>query len=64
MSKNFFYLYLAGGIIAVGLLVRDIVATYPNMPPVTDLLLDGLASVFFLYMAFKTRREKKDQELM
>ena len=63
MSRKFLYLYLAGGIIATGLLIYDIATTYPALS-YTSLLLDILPAIFFFYLSYKAYHEKKDQELM
>ena len=63
MNKKFFYLYLVGGAIALGLLIYDVLSTYPKLSP-TSLALDILPGIMFFYLAYKTYHEKKDQELM
>jgi hypothetical protein len=64
MGNKFFYLYLAGGILAISLLTKDIINNYPNTPTISDILLDAIPAVLLFYLAFKTYREKKDKELM
>jgi hypothetical protein len=64
MSKKFFYLYIVGGLLAVGLLVYDIVTAYPKIVSISDILLDGLPAIVLFYLAYKTRREKVDGDLM
>ena len=64
MSSKFFYLYLIGGILAVGLLVYDCITAYPKMPAISDILLDTVPAIVLFYLAFKVRREKVDKELM
>lgn len=64
MGNKFFYLYLAGGILAISLLVKDIINTYPAMPAVSDILLDAVPAVLLFYLCFKTYHEKKDKEMM
>lgn len=64
MSNKFFYLYLAGGLLAVGLLIKDIIESYPRVPGIGDILLDAVPAVLLFYLAFKTYHEKKDKELM
>jgi len=63
MNKKFLYLYLIGGAIALGLLIYDLVTTWPN-PSATSLILDILPMILFFYLSYKTYHEKKDQELM
>ena len=64
MSNKFFYLYLIGGLLALGLLVYDIITAYPKMISTTGILLDGIPAVVLLYLAFKVRKEKQDSDLM
>lgn len=64
MKNKFFYLYLAGALLAIGLLTRDIISTYPKTPAIGDILLDAVPAILFFYLAFKTYREKKDSDLM
>ena len=63
MSKKFFYLYLIGGIIALILLVKDIITTYPAMISAKDIAFDIVPAALLFYLAFKTYQEKNDQEL-
>jgi len=63
MSKKFFYLYLIGGIIALILLAKDIITTYPTMISAKDIAFDIIPAVLLFYLAFKTYQEKNDQEL-
>lgn len=63
MSKKFFYLYLIGGIIALILLVKDIITTYPAMISARDIAFDIIPAGLLFYLAFKTYQEKNDQEL-
>jgi len=64
MNNKFFYLYLAGALLALGLLTKDIIGSYPHMPGIGDILLDTVPAGLFFYLAFKTYHEKKDKELM
>jgi hypothetical protein len=63
MFKKFFYLYLVGGAIALGLFVYDVISTYPNLSSavIAQAVIPG---VILFYLAYKTYHEKKDQELM
>jgi len=63
MSTKFFYLYLVGGAIALGLLIFDLISTWPK-PSLESLALDILPMILFFYLSYKTYHEKKDQELM
>jgi hypothetical protein len=63
MFKKFFYLYLVGGAIALGLLVYDLASTWPH-PGFQSLALDILPMVLFFYLSYKTYHEKKDKEMM
>jgi hypothetical protein len=64
MKNKFFWLYLAGGLLALGLLIRDVIAAYPQMPGWSDNVLYVLSGILFFYLAFKTYHEKKDKEMM
>lgn len=61
--KKFFYVYLIGGSVAVGLLIYDIISTFPNVKT-GDLLFDILPAILLFYLAYKTYHEKKDGEMM
>jgi hypothetical protein len=61
--NKFFYVYLAGGTIALVLLIYDVIGSYPNIFN-RDLLYDVLPSILLYYLAYKVYHEKKDQELM
>jgi hypothetical protein len=64
MSTKFTYLYLAGGIIAIGLFIFDLVSiTAPKMTT-SSWVLDVGPIILFLYLCFKSYHEKKDKELM
>jgi hypothetical protein len=64
MAMNkFFYLYLLGGIIALGLTIYDVATTYPHVRA-TDMLLDIIPGILLFYLAYKVYHEKKDKELM
>lgn len=64
MSSKFFYLYLAGGLLAIGLLVYDIIHTYPKVIATSDIFFDAVPAILLFYLAYKTRREKVDKDLM
>lgn len=64
MSNKFFYLYLAGAVLALGLLTKDIITAYPKIPQIGDILLDTVPAILFFYLAFKVYHEKKDKEMM
>jgi len=63
MYSKFLYLYLAGGVLALGLLIYDICTNY-NKPDWGNIALEGLSAILFLYLSYKTYHEKKDGELM
>ncbi|MDB5134931.1 MAG: hypothetical protein JWP37_1534 [Mucilaginibacter sp.] len=63
MSYKFFYLYLAGGTIALLLLIYQILAYYPDLSD-TGIFLNLIPVLLLYYMAFKVRREKEDKDLM
>lgn len=64
MKNKFFWLYIAGSLLAVGLLIKDIVTTESHIPPIGDILLDTVPAILFVYLAFKVYHEKKDKEMM
>ena len=64
MKNKFFWLYLAGALLAIGLLVKDIITSRPKIPGIGDILLDTVPAILFFYLAFKTYHEKKDKEMM
>jgi hypothetical protein len=63
MSYRFFYLYLAGGTIALILLIWQIIAYYPDLNDF-DVFLNLIPVFLLYYMAYKVRREKEDKDLM
>jgi hypothetical protein len=63
MSKKFFYLYLAGGTLAVALLIYDVITTYPKLQT-GSLVFDIGPAILLYYLAYKSYHEKKDGELM
>ncbi|RYG00551.1 MAG: hypothetical protein EOO07_35310 [Chitinophagaceae bacterium] len=63
MSYKFFYLFIVGGCVSLGLLIYETVATFPNTP--TSGILAGLVpSIILFYLAYKVWHEHNDQELM
>jgi len=64
MSNKFFFLYLIGGIIAVILLVCDVVTAYPSVVSTSKIIAYVIPSIALFYLAFKTRREKEDHDMM
>jgi hypothetical protein len=63
MSYKFFYLYLAGGTIALILLIYQLIAYYPALNKL-DITLNAIPVLLLYYMAYKVRREKEDKDLM
>jgi hypothetical protein len=61
--KKFLYLYLFGGLVAFGLLIYDLVTTWPHVN-YNSIALDFLPGVLFFYLSYKAYHEKKDSELM
>ena len=63
MNPKYLVLYLIAGILALGLVIYQAIATYPalNYP---RLVLNTIISIFFFYLSYKTYHEKKDGELM
>jgi len=64
MSKQFVYLYLIGGLIAIGVLIFDLVNITAAKMTVTQWVIDVGPIILFLYLCYKTYHEKKDKELM
>lgn len=63
MSRKLFYAYLAGGILAVILLIYQLAAGHESIDQ-TLILLNGMLALALFYMAYKVRREKDDKDLM
>lgn len=63
MSYRFFYLYLAGGSVALLLLIWQILIYYPDLSGIT-LLLNLIPVILLYYMAYKVLREKQDKDMM
>lgn len=63
MSYKFFYLYIAGGTIALLLLIYQVMTYYPALNSL-GLLLNSVPIAILYYLAFKVRREKEDKDLM
>ena len=63
MSYKFFYLYLAGGSVALLLLIYQIVTNYPDISTAA-VLVNVIPVILFYYMAYKVRREKQDKDMM
>ena len=63
MGYKFFYLYLAGGSVAMLLLIYQLMAYYPAINDVA-LLFNIIPVLLLYYMAYKVRREKEDKDLM
>lgn len=63
MSYKFFYLFLAGGILGLLILIYQLVTEYPNIQAF-DTVFSTLSVLVFFYLAYKVRREKEDKDLM
>jgi len=63
MSYKFFYLFLAGGILGLLILIYQLVSEYPKIETF-DTAFNALLVLVFFYMAYKVRREKEDKDLM
>ena len=63
MSYKFFYLFLAGGIVGLLILIYQIATEYPSTE-IFDTAFNALMVAIFFYMAYKVRREKEDKDLM
>jgi hypothetical protein len=63
MSNKFFYLYLAGGTVALLLLIYQLVVYYPDLNDIA-VFLNAIPVILLYYMAYKVRREKDDKDLM
>jgi hypothetical protein len=63
MSTKFFYLYIAGGTIALGWLIYRLIVFYPAINTL-DLAINAVPAVLLYYLAFKVRREKEDKDMM
>jgi len=64
MNKRFTYLYLIGGIIAIGLFIFDLINITAQKMTISRWVLDIGPIILFLYLSYKTYHEKKDKELM
>ncbi len=63
MSSKFFYAYLIGAFVALGLAVWQLISTTPRVStPVGFLYL--VPALILFYMAYKVYHEKNDSELM
>lgn len=62
MASKFFYLYLAGGLIAFLLAAYRLYTEYPSLHTISVVYF--LPSLLLFYLAYKTYHEKKDQEMM
>ncbi|RCH54083.1 hypothetical protein DJ568_14465 [Mucilaginibacter hurinus] len=63
MSYKFFYLFLIGGFISLGLLIYETITTYPKTE--TAGIFAGLVpAIVLFYLAHKVWREHNDRDLM
>jgi hypothetical protein len=63
MSYKFFYLFLAGGVLGLLILVYQLVSQYPKIE-IFDVVFNAAIVLIFCYLAYKVRREKEDKDLM
>jgi hypothetical protein len=63
MSYKFFYLYIAGGTVALLWLIYRLIAYYPALNTL-DLAINAVPAVLLYYLAYKVRREKEDKDMM
>jgi hypothetical protein len=63
MSYKFFYLFLAGGILGLLILIYQILTQYPKIETI-DAVFNAILVLVFFYMAYKVRREKEDKDMM
>ena len=63
MSTKFFYLYIAGGTVALIWLIYRLIAYYPALNTL-DLAINAVPVVLLYYLAYKVRREKEDKDMM
>ncbi|MBK0381033.1 hypothetical protein [Mucilaginibacter segetis] len=63
MSGKFFYLYLVGGTVALGLLLYTLANNYPKVNT-GGALFYIIPTLALYYMAYKTWHVKNDGELM
>lgn len=61
--NKFFYLYLAGGTLALLLLLYQTIGKYPNIS-ISSVFGDVLLTIVLYYMAYKVYHEKNDGEMM
>jgi membrane protein implicated in regulation of membrane protease activity len=63
MSYKFFYLYIAGGTVALLWLIYRLIAYYPALNTL-DLVINAVPAVLLYYLAYKVRREKENKDMM
>ena len=63
MSYKFFYLFLIGGFVSIGLLIYETVTTFPKTET-TGILAGLVPGIILFYLAYKVWHEHNDQELM
>ncbi|MEO6851632.1 MAG: hypothetical protein ABI203_04240 [Mucilaginibacter sp.] len=60
MGNKFFYLYIAGGTLALLFLIYQVIYHRGT----TRIIADAILMVAFYYLAFKVYHEKKDHDMM
>jgi len=63
MNPKYVILYLVVGVVDLIWAIYKAITTYPDIN-VGRILLHALIALYFLYLAYKTYHEKKDNELM
>ncbi|MES2279684.1 MAG: hypothetical protein V4592_26855 [Bacteroidota bacterium] len=64
MNNKFYYVYLAGGTVALILFIYQLFATHATTVNPYNLAGYIFAIVVLFYLAYKTYHEKKDKEMM
>lgn len=63
MAPKIIYLYLIAATLALALVIYQLITGYPNYNT-ARIVLNGVMSLCFYYLAYKTYHTHKDKELM
>jgi threonine/homoserine/homoserine lactone efflux protein len=63
MSYKFFYIYLVGGTICLGLFIYQLTHVSADFRTFS-ILLEIIPAIYLYYLAYKVRREKQDKDMM